>query len=877
MAVTALFVAVAGLGGIGGVGFWGAIKAIGWRGALGFFASNLILGEVASALAPKPGGRELSRRLPIFAAASRPQRIYGVSEVTGLISDIDEDDEDWLKVTYSVADHPCDSFLSIRLLGVRSDFTDHEKTKLLRKTHNAQTPSHPDFNNRVQLFWNLTGVYDKNANAAAGITNTDKKGEGVAWICVWFKRDKWFLEKQFSLDGVRFQIERVRSAVDAGGENVAAAVAYHLQTYLGITDSQIDAAALANAEAACNRIVDGYPMRVNGAWQGGSEYRVLQQLIDSMDGAIVQSGDKYFIYASSFSDDNVSNVTITEDKIIENEVLNTPLPGWDDQFNIATATFVDNLSGESISTPKFTFTKFLTADNNRAMTYDGGHFNFLATADEVKRIILQRLARKRYSTTMMLSVFERDYSGLKTWDLIRVYVPSAGLNDRNITYRIIGIISSLDGKLDVLVRRESLDNWYPALIEGGGIVSPDITAPEPNVVFNEGVPNPANFKLVSKTASLMKFSWDRVDIADGYTLESDKSPTAQIAQPNSGNITYDYTRTFPPDTSFVFTLFARKGNDKSSGVSISVASDGATTAPTNIPTLGGPGITAFLPAWNFIQIRWAAALGSSSYEINWRKKGAASWTSVIHTAVDNRVYSFRNLPANTTYQFRVRGSNSQGTTDWTTIKEQTTGSGVSTPPPPPTVNRVSVSSESVIGYSFSKTHSSFSVEVEYRERGTGSWLNGFNQSWRITGLKPSTTYELRFRQKNFQGWSRWSSIYTVTTEARPVITPPPTIINPKPDPIEKLATPAFSSVKRSGASVSLRWGAILNAVNYEVIWQKVSANSRQSAYTIYSTVGRKTVSGTSTTAPYNSGYSYRVRALGPESSVNSDFSSRRYP
>ena len=861
---------------------------MGWRGAIGFFASNLILGEVASALAPKPGNREISRRLPIFAAASRPQRIYGAVEVTGLISDIDEDDEDWLKVTYSVADHPCDSFLSIRLLGVISGFSAHEKTKLLRKTQNAQTPSHPDFNNRVQLFWNLTGIYDKSVNDAAGITNEDKKGEGVAWICVWYKRDKWFLEKQFTLDGVRFKIERVRASSTAGGENVASAIAYHLQTHLAVTGNQIDAAALANAEAACNRVVDGYPMRINGAWQGGDEYRVLQQLVDSMDGAIVQSGDKYFIYASSFSDDSISDILITEDKIIENEVLNSPLPEWDDQFNIATATFVDGLSGESISTPKFTFTQLLAADNHRPMTYSGGHFNFLATADEVKRVILQRLARKRYSTVMMLSVFERDYPRLKVWDLIRVYVPSAGLNNRDITYRIMGIVSSLDGKLDVLVRRENLSNWYPALIADGSIISPDITPPEADTTFviddkgNPGIPdiggvltNPTNFKLVSKTTSAINFSWDRVDIADGYTLESNKSPTALVAQPNSGDITYSYVRPFPPGATIVFTLFARKDTYKTSGVSLTVVTTSPPTPPTKIPTLGGPGITVFLPAWNFIQLRWAAALGSSSYEINWRKKGAASWTSITHTVVDNRVYSFRNLPANTTYQFRVRGVNSQGHTAWTAIAEQTTGEGVSTPPPPPTINRVSASSETVIGYSFSKTHESFSVEVEYREQGTGTWLNGFNHSWRITGLKPSTTYELRFRQKNFQGWSAWSQIRTATTEDVPVITPPVTPVNPKPDPIEKLATPSFSYIKRSGTVVNLRWGAILNAVNYEIIWQKVSANSRQSAYTIYSTVGRKTVAGTSTTAPYNSAYSYSMRALGPDPAVNSDFSSRR--
>jgi chitodextrinase len=192
--------------------------------------------------------------------------------------------------------------------------------------------------------------------------------------------------------------------------------------------------------------------------------------------------------------------------------------------------------------------------------------------------------------------------------------------------------------------------------------------------------------------------------------------------------------------------------------------------PPPPPPPGTPGTpTASNVTSSSVTLNWSASSGTvSNYQIE-RATGATSTNfSQVGTSTST---SFTNsgLAANTTYRYRVRATNSAGTSGYSAITNVTTQSGQTTQPPgtpgTPTASNVTSSAATLSWSASSGTVSNYQIE-----RATGATSTSFSQvgtststSFTNTGLAANTTYRYRVRATNSAGTSAYSGITNVTT------------------------------------------------------------------------------------------------------------------
>ena len=473
-------VGTGGIGFLGGGGFWSAITKFGVKRIFFFAGAYTVLGIISDALTPRPRVAQAQQKLPIFTSATAAQRVIGIAEVSGVITHINEDHEDWLFVTYTIADHPLYNLIGVRIMGEYNELNIYYSGERIQRGRIAREiyPKGETWREWMYFTWNFTGRYNEDANSYAHIPH-DFKGNGVSWVTVAIARRNQVIRKGFNLGGFRFRVASSEYAASAGGENPAAAVSEHLQEYFAIKPEQIDRETLDASIAVCDRTVGSPPQRANGRWVSGTEYEVLDQLLAAMDGVLVQSREKFYIYANPLSSDPPADVTITADMVLDEITIN-PLNTWDNLYNAAVCSYNDSQTGESISSAKFSFTSFVQEDRDGIGDFsavnDLGHFQFINDSANAKRVAVQRTARARYGIQVVLSILEGTAPELRVWDKVFINVPDAGLfGDEE--FRIVGMVYSLDGAINMILQKESSRNWYPELFSSDDIITPEISDP----------------------------------------------------------------------------------------------------------------------------------------------------------------------------------------------------------------------------------------------------------------------------------------------------------------------------------------------------------------------------------------------------------------
>ncbi|BCJ74677.1 hypothetical protein CS0771_42210 [Catellatospora sp. IY07-71] len=197
--------------------------------------------------------------------------------------------------------------------------------------------------------------------------------------------------------------------------------------------------------------------------------------------------------------------------------------------------------------------------------------------------------------------------------------------------------------------------------------------------------------------------------------------------------------------------------------SASVTNGGGTQPP------GTPGTpTASNVTSSGVSLNWAASSGTvSSYQIE-RATGASSTSFSQVGTSGSPSFTDSGLAANTTYRYRVRATNSAGSSSYSGIVNvTTTGGGTQVPGTPGTPSASGVTSS---GVSLSWAASSGTVSGYQVERATGASSTSFTQvgtptgtSFTDSGLAANTTYRYRVRAVNSAGSSAYSGIVNVTT------------------------------------------------------------------------------------------------------------------
>lgn len=190
-----------------------------------------------------------------------------------------------------------------------------------------------------------------------------------------------------------------------------------------------------------------------------------------------------------------------------------------------------------------------------------------------------------------------------------------------------------------------------------------------------------------------------------------------------------------------------------------------------------------------VSLDWTTVSNATYYEVY---NGTTYETKTFY----NSYGSWGGLQPNTTYGFRVRAVNNNGSSDWNSYVWITTKSLPL--PSTPSWYKYSAGSPTQINLDWTTVSGATYYEVY---NGTTVATRKYYESYGYwDGLQPNTNYGFRVRSGNDYGVSDWSDYIWVTTEPLPL-----------PD------TPTWVSYAPSSATqITLDWSTISDATYYEV-------------------------------------------------------------
>ena len=197
---------------------------------------------------------------------------------------------------------------------------------------------------------------------------------------------------------------------------------------------------------------------------------------------------------------------------------------------------------------------------------------------------------------------------------------------------------------------------------------------------------------------------------------------------------------------------------------------------------GVPSAVSVVSGDGTLSVSWAAVSGHGSpiidYDVqycdtNCDGEGAA-W--VEHSPGTNAPFTFatlRNLTNGTEYQIRVRADNQHGSGLWSATVTKTPG----TPAAPSAPTLTAADHKIVVEWSAPADHGGTitDYDVQYKTSSATEWTD-----WQadatdstetmavITGLEPTTTYQVQLQAENARGKSDWSASSTLTLPVSPV-------------------------------------------------------------------------------------------------------------
>ena len=209
----------------------------------------------------------------------------------------------------------------------------------------------------------------------------------------------------------------------------------------------------------------------------------------------------------------------------------------------------------------------------------------------------------------------------------------------------------------------------------------------------------------------------------------------------------------------------------------------AVTATTAVEAPGTPGapIASARTAVS-ITVAWSAPTtggAPATYELDYRRAGAADWTSV--TGLTARTRAVTGLAPAAQYQFRTRARNTAGPSAWSGVSSVSTTAETRLPDTPTHLTPSTVTATTIaVGWAAPTGGGAVATyEARYRAGTSGTWTEITAIAARtrtLTGLTAETTYEIQVRARNAVGASAWSATVTATTPA--MLQPPdaPTVV-----------------------------------------------------------------------------------------------------
>jgi hypothetical protein len=189
-------------------------------------------------------------------------------------------------------------------------------------------------------------------------------------------------------------------------------------------------------------------------------------------------------------------------------------------------------------------------------------------------------------------------------------------------------------------------------------------------------------------------------------------------------------------------------------------------------------VTATAASHSEIEVAWPVVEHALVYRVEHRKSPSSTWLLLVETC--DPTARATGLDANATYNFRVRASNTSGTSGWSTIVSATTFEFQAPPEPPDAPSQVTAfaffSTQATVGWQ--AVTGALSYVVARAVDGSDTWTQlgtPTSAGWVDSTVEAGVSYRFRVQSVNQHGSSAWtvSPPVTVPTEDQQ---PPVTLI-----------------------------------------------------------------------------------------------------
>lgn len=345
--------------------------------------------------------------------------------------------------------------------------------------------------------------------------------------------------------------------------------------------------------------------------------------------------------------------------------------------------------------------------------------------------------------------------------------------------------------------------------------------------------NVTGFGFSDRTGSTITLKWKKSSDADGYYIEKyTNDGWTKVADISSINTTSYKVTGLGSSVNYKFKITAYNELDGNSA-----HSEASTITVKTLPSkLSGLSFNA--RKYNYITLYWSKNNSAIGYQVQQYKSG--TWTTIkTITSKDTTSYKVTGLSASVSYKFRVRAYNSDnnktlyGDFATTTIKTL-----------PSKVTRFSFKSrtDKFITLRWDKNTSADGYAIQQYKDGAWTTIKTIEgnstTSYKVTGLKASTTYNFRIRAYNMDGTKKLYGSY-VSAKIKTV----PSVVT------------GFKASSRGRVSVTLKWNKNSSASGY-VIEQYKNGKWVE----VKRVTSAKTVSTKITGLKANTSYKFRIKA-----------------